>query len=492
MKKFLLLLLFLQCVQLAGAQAPYTQANQFPIRIEQNLVYGTAENYMGLLDTLRLNLYKPLGDGNAERPLLVAVHGGGWVDGCKDHIDWLAREMAGRGYVVAAVNYRLGWHKDDYVATALNAQCSAVRHMYPADSCEIIRGLYRAQQDVKAAIRWMRCRHEEDSTSLCNVLVGGESAGCFTSMAVGFLDRPVEKPACCFDLPDAPTPDPGLLNQTTFECKTNLYTVPPGSLARPDLGPVDGTLNQNGYDANVLGVMAFFGGVLYEASVNNWLQGPDTPAVYFYHQTCDGVVPFNYGQPFQTISGYCNLGCTPWHSLWPHVYGTGAIAAAFGAMANPPVFTTDFDACDPFNPDLALFECARYADNGSYHFTANQALHAQHAADFFSPLFHTQSCAGLGINCTTPASEPESLSGLRPMPNPFNDRLLLHCEQAVEGAVQYALYDLVGHQLVHGALQLHLGDNEVIRGWRLPAGVYVLKIEGQGEVKAWRVVCSRP
>ncbi len=44
-------------------------------------------------------------DDNARRPMLVLVHGGAWVGGCKDDAAGLAviaQEMAQRGYVVAS------------------------------------------------------------------------------------------------------------------------------------------------------------------------------------------------------------------------------------------------------------------------------------------------------------------------------------------------------------------------------------------------------
>ncbi|MBK6993801.1 MAG: carboxylesterase family protein [Lewinellaceae bacterium] len=96
-----------------SAQLAFT-TKQYGWRIEKDLEYGTAPNYAGIPTTLILDLYKPVGDDNSQRPLLVLVHGGAWVGGCKDDASGLAviaQEMAQRGYVVASVNYRLGWHK---------------------------------------------------------------------------------------------------------------------------------------------------------------------------------------------------------------------------------------------------------------------------------------------------------------------------------------------------------------------------------------------
>ncbi len=473
-----------------SAQLPYTTANQYAWQVDSNLTYGTAVNYMGAVNVLRLDLYKPVGDHNLQRPLLVLVHGGDWIAGCKYDMAWLAEEMAGRGYVVATVNYRLGWHKDDYVSAPICPYGDAARNAYPADSCEIMRALYRAQQDVKGAIRWLRCRHLQDSTSLCQVLVGGESAGAFTSLAVGLLDRASEKPFCCAALPAVPAPDVNLINRTTMDCAQQDWTIPPGSLARPDLGSVDGDLNQNGYAANVSGVLSFFGGLPVEAQTKDWLGGPDTPAIYLYHQTCDGIVPFQYGQPTVTISAYCNLGCTPWHLQYPFMYGNGAIAAYFATLANPPTYMTDFQYCDPFNPDLSLFECIRFGNNGSYHFTANKPQRAQNVAAFFSPLLTAQPCTVIGLACTLATGNPSPLDDWRLSPNPFHDRLSIFCAQPPAGSVLLQLLDVTGRLVWQDARGLQSGNNEVLILKKLPVGAYLLRVAGWEGTRLWKVICQ--
>lgn len=485
MRLHILPLLFLSCF--LRAQAPYTQANQYGWRVEKDLVYGTAVNYMGFTDTLKLDLYKPVGDGNTVRPLLVLLHGGAWVGGCKNDMAWLAQEMAGRGYAVAAVNYRLGWHKAFYVDNP--APNDDVRSLYAADSCEIIRAMYRGVQDVRGAIRWLKARHVQDSTARCALLVGGESAGGFLSLMTGFLDRPEEKPACCADLADAPQPYHLLLNRTTLDCKNRVWTVPPGSLARPDLGDLQGNLNLNGETSRPNGILSFYGGLPSEAFAQDWLQGPDTPALYLYHWTCDGVVPHQYGLPFYTLSEYCNLGFTPWHYNYPWVWGTGALAARLAAMTHPPAYQTDFLNCDPFFPPLALFECGRYSDNGSYHYVANRVLRAQKAADFFSPIVVEASADNSCAPPPSPTAAPDIRRGLRPAANPFDRTLDVWCdgEEIPASPLTFSLYDGAGRLIRQTELDLQPGMNRVFDTADLPGGWYVLSCAGEAGVAAWRV-----
>jgi len=476
-----LLLWCLSCATLS-AQLPYTTANKYGYRVQKDLVYGSAQTYVGITDTLEIDIYKPLGDNNPKRPLIVLVYGGSWLAGCKEDIKDYAIDLTRRGYVVACPNYRLGWHKDNNVAAPICLFDGTQRNLYPYDSCEVIRALYRGQQDVKGAIRWLKGRAQLDSVDACKVLVGGFSAGGFNALAVGFLDRPSEKPLCCFDLPDALPPDPDMYNQAVLKnCALTSFTITAPKLTRPNLGSIDGSLNQNGTDANVLGVINFFGGMPYEALPNNWLQGPDTPAVYLYHQTCDGIVPFGYGQPLQVISQYCNLGCTPWHYKTPHVYGSGAIASVLETMPGKPIcFKTEFTICPAFNPGLALFECVRYGDNGSYHYVDQPYVRLQTVADFFSP-FVTNPALCNRTSCATVATNtPESiLDGILVAPNPFNDRLALFTDAPPQEPVLIELLQFTGQVVWRDMRVLQTGENELFRGLQMPAGAYGLRIVGK-------------
>ncbi len=474
-----------------GLQAQdYITPAQFDFHVDSNLVYGTATDYLGNSVTLALDLYKPVGNTDDARPLLVLVHGGSWLGGCKNDgnsgVVRLAREFVARGYVVASVNYRLGWHKAAYVPTPAGPPVLPPDFLgfYAADTLEMVRALYRAQQDVKGAIRWLKARSEQDSTCAEKVFVGGESAGGFNAMAVGFLDRPEEKPASCGAIADAPVPGSNLLNQTGFNCQVQTWTVTSSMLQRPDLGPVDGTLNLNGMDARVRGVVDLFGGVPTDALQLDWWQGVDTPAVYLYHQSCDGVVPFNTGRPFQTLSTYCNLGTTPWHFTYPIIHGSNAIANAFQAMPSPPTYTTDFTNCPSFNGNLALFECLRYGDNGSYHFLAGVPQRAVNIASFLEPLASDPSAC-----LSTAIVEHPSPTALV-FPQPAKD--LIHLQHpALRGTVLLQLITLDGRTVQQASSAAASGTAAFRFGSEVPNGLYLLRYATQAEKGTVRVVISR-
>ncbi|MBK6542637.1 MAG: carboxylesterase family protein [Flavobacteriales bacterium] len=457
----------------------YVTPDQFAFTVDTDLVYGADTNYLGSVDTLRLDLYKPIGNSDPRRPLLVMVHGGSWLGGCKNDpagIVPMLQQFVKRGYVVASVNYRLGWHKDDFVpgpvaGFGITPWPEAYRSFYALDSAEIKRAIFRGMQDVKGAIRWLKARAQQDSTCVDKVMVGGESAGAFIALATAFLNAPSEKPTACAALPDAPSPYGQVLNATAFECDYQAFPVDPGMLVRPDLGPVEGVLNMNGYDASVRGVASFYGGVPWEAFDLDWLQGPDTPAVYLYHQTCDGVVMHGKGKPMSTLSANCNLGAYPWHYNYPDMYGSGAIKASFDAMIAPPEHTTDFEFCVPFDPNLSLIECPRYANNGSYHFTNDHALRATHLATFLEPLASDPgSCLNTSLR-NGPKDTPPRL-----FPQPANEVVFLTVPSPVQ---KVSFVDGQGRpckEVLSPASGIDVHD--------LPSGPYLIMVTMGSEVRS--------
>jgi carboxylesterase type B len=140
-----------------------------------DLVYETVPGFR----PLHLDLYRPAdGPDKTLHPFVVYVHGGGWMGGHTRQSGAFTRwpdvlaALAARGYVVASIEYRLS---------------SEAR--FPA-----------AQQDVKAAIRWLRSQALTYHIDKTRGLIWGASAGgqlaalTATSCGVATLD-PVGAPA---------------------------------------------------------------------------------------------------------------------------------------------------------------------------------------------------------------------------------------------------------------------------------------------------------
>jgi para-nitrobenzyl esterase len=114
-------------------------------------------NTLSSEDCLFLNVWTPTGTAQKRRPVMVWIHGGGFVKGSGDIYD--ARRLVSRGdIVVVTVNYRLG---------ALG---------FLADPALGEVGNY-GLADQQAALRWVRDNIANFGGDPANVTIAGESAG---------------------------------------------------------------------------------------------------------------------------------------------------------------------------------------------------------------------------------------------------------------------------------------------------------------------------
>lgn len=104
----------------------------FEIAVERDVPYSTAKGYWAHAPVgkpwaifrlvfrlirkrpvnLDMDIYKPTGDGDGKRPLLLMMHGGSFFFGEKDEpgqAGW-CRYFASLGYVAVSIDYRLGFH----------------------------------------------------------------------------------------------------------------------------------------------------------------------------------------------------------------------------------------------------------------------------------------------------------------------------------------------------------------------------------------------
>ncbi len=134
---------------------------------------------------LRCDIYQPEGDTAIKRPLIILASTGSYLPaiinqqptGNKDDssIVELANRMAKRGYVVMAVNYRLGWNP----STTIQAQAAE----------QLIKATYRAIQDVRNAIRFMRVNAETYKIDTSKIVVGGQGTGGYVALGLAAVNK---------------------------------------------------------------------------------------------------------------------------------------------------------------------------------------------------------------------------------------------------------------------------------------------------------------
>lgn len=103
----------------------------------------------------RLDIYFPEKQPKESLPLIVHIHGGGWMGGSKYPCD--VRRMTAQGYVVASIEYRF-----------------SQKAKFPAQI-----------QDCQAAIRWLRANAKRYHINAEKIGVIGGSAGGHLSALVG-------------------------------------------------------------------------------------------------------------------------------------------------------------------------------------------------------------------------------------------------------------------------------------------------------------------
>lgn len=405
----MVMLPFLGSAQAQSCTYDYT-TRQFDVSIENDILYGVAERFDGGTDSLRLNLFKPLGDGVTQRPLFVAVHGGAFIGGNRNEMNEICRWYAERGYVAATISYRLGFYAPPILSTP-----------YAYDQAEVIRAAYRAQQDVKGAIRFLRSRSEQDSTDVENVSICGVSAGAITAMHVAYATADMEKPTAC----NASAPVNHILVQ----------------YPRPDLGPIDGTLNP-GATAMVNACVAYFGGILDTAMID----APTDAALFTYHQTGDPVV-----------------GCGYQQALWGLPLGLGAnYPWLFGSCA-----------LDPYIQQLG-YTSDRYEfhpHTGNAHDIHDLPLVDGWAADFLARQFCDQ---GTGVL-------PLCAADFHVYPIPAREHLMVNVPGG--GAVQLSLMDPAGRLIrTSKANRMEVAD--------LAEGMYFLRVEGPSSTAIRQVLVA--
>jgi len=140
------------CVSHQGrAVAAKTKPLAFDVRVARDVVYTPPE----WPQALGADIYRPTTPGLY--PGVIMIHGGGWKSRSRDDMDGIARELAGRGYVVMNVSYRF-----------------APRWNFPAQL-----------HDVQQAVRWLRAHAAEQNVRADRIGAWGYSAGAHLAALLG-------------------------------------------------------------------------------------------------------------------------------------------------------------------------------------------------------------------------------------------------------------------------------------------------------------------
>lgn len=262
---------FIQRPELQVAPTKRYQDEIFPaIEVKNDLIYGKAKGYWThspysnepyittlskglvkafddpeLLD-LKLDVYYPKTDLFKNRPLVMLIHGGAFYIGSKESAceAALATSLAKRGYLVASIDYRLGFK------------------LMPSD---IELSAYRAIQDANAALRFLAHNAKGLGIDPTQVYIGGTSAGAVASLNTAFMKNDER---------------PERILEENKEGK---------------LGKIEESGNKYTETFNIKAVVNMWGAV---ADVNI-IDKDEKISVLSIHGTADDIVPFENDYPFR-------------------------------------------------------------------------------------------------------------------------------------------------------------------------------------------------
>lgn len=167
------------------------QESAFDEIITETYTYSTKDG-----ENLDLDIYIPDYDAELKRATIIYVHGGGFSAGTRDkqEIKDFCNRLAGYGYVVASVSYRLT-RKDKPGGFGCN--CPAT---------DKLNTFYAAVEDVQDATFFLIEHREQFAIDPQKIILAGSSAGAETVLNTAY------QPPYCYGLDSGPVAYAGVIS----------------------------------------------------------------------------------------------------------------------------------------------------------------------------------------------------------------------------------------------------------------------------------------
>ena len=255
MRKILVVAFLLALTSFCVAQnndAASFAAELFRYEVHTNIVYHTANNFQDKLD-----VYTPA-DAGPPRPVVIVIHGGGWVEGTKEERVLEMMPYLQMGFAAVNVEYRLG-----RVSLAPGAV-----------------------EDCRCALHWVFANAKKYNFDPQRVVVQGGSAGGHLALMTGMLT-----PAAGFDhtcvTPDEDywTQSPGTSGDPKVAAIVNWFGI------TDVLDELHGA-NAKGYAVVWMGDQPNADEIAKKVSPINYVNG-QVPPIITIHGDHDALVPYS-------------------------------------------------------------------------------------------------------------------------------------------------------------------------------------------------------
>lgn len=214
--------------------------------ISEVRTYGKNRDWKGNMVDLDLQIFRPaVTAAFAKLPMIIMIHGGGFVGGTYNGMQRDASYLAKKGFICVSIDYRLGWDNEN-----------------PLKGYTVIPAYYRAAQDARAAIRYMVKNADTYNVDTSSIFVFGRSAGAVTALFTAFY------------------------SQEEFDRLLRGVS--------DSLGGINNATNSIVADYTIKGVSSVAGAVLDTSVIN----ADDAMPVIMYHSTGDEVIPFGAGHGY--------------------------------------------------------------------------------------------------------------------------------------------------------------------------------------------------
>ncbi|MEM7367900.1 MAG: T9SS type A sorting domain-containing protein [Bacteroidota bacterium] len=192
MNRTLLFVVLVALFSSLQSQTRYTEEVFTEVMVTEDVMfsenYGFFSGFMAL-DTLRMDIYQPMGDTVTDRPLIIMLHAGSFLPKGTNTLPFgerkdsatveMCMQFAKRGFVAVAASYRLGWNPQ-----------SADQDVRGGT---IITANVLASYDAKNCIKFFRQDAAGANTYGINpdkVVLGGNNTGGYVALAANNFDEP--------------------------------------------------------------------------------------------------------------------------------------------------------------------------------------------------------------------------------------------------------------------------------------------------------------
>jgi len=245
-----------------------------------NVEYGKAEMADFSYKSLTMDIFFPLREEGKKYPLVLLMHGGGFLTGSKEAMKANCKFLADSGFIAVSINYRKGWRTGGSALTC------------DGDIEDFKLAIYRATQDARAAMRFLVDKQNDYAIDTAWLFAGGSSAGGVLALNLAYF--------------------------TEDWAKKNMKD------AVKELGGLDKSSNKLKNSFTIKGICNMWGGLGDSTMI--------TPAnalpTIFYHGSADPVVPYDAGRYGTLCDNY------------PLIFGSACLYRQTIAAGKPAVLNT--------------------------------------------------------------------------------------------------------------------------------------------------------